>query len=328
MFEGINGKVIANAWSLFDAKYGISYAEKEKSGRIIKPTDKDVWDLMMLQWNLYFQFSPQRNGSDLLYNRDFPWYNSTELMFLYPDRNELKVALFNLFCLSSATHSMNDGKSVFGVEGAKIDLLQSFEEYRRISDKHKSIIIDESEVYKQNFPISFDKYKSLIKVISGNPTEEDLLTHWYYWQWLGDRYFSGLSNTIEQFKKCDQFLKGKWKYWGFVRDIVGYERSNPKVGEIEGINYIIPGVLRIGGFPANHINIEPTPLGAANREWAVSLPSYIIKSMNEELKTQTTLSGLGYIFGLHSCKDGLINDGIKNAYIMFGDSVIYLMKRG
>jgi len=50
MFEGLNGKVMANAWSLFDAKYGVSYAEKEKRGRMIKPTDGDVWDLIMLQW--------------------------------------------------------------------------------------------------------------------------------------------------------------------------------------------------------------------------------------------------------------------------------------
>ncbi|RLE58636.1 MAG: hypothetical protein DRJ32_06075, partial [Thermoprotei archaeon] len=56
MFEGINAKIIANAWSLFDAEYGISFMEREKS-RVIKPTDSDVWELIMLQWRLYSQFA-------------------------------------------------------------------------------------------------------------------------------------------------------------------------------------------------------------------------------------------------------------------------------
>ncbi|MGC8832045.1 MAG: hypothetical protein ACP5PQ_05645, partial [Thermoproteota archaeon] len=45
MFEGLNGKIISNAWSLFDAKYGISYIEREVNHRTIKPSDKDVLDL-------------------------------------------------------------------------------------------------------------------------------------------------------------------------------------------------------------------------------------------------------------------------------------------
>ncbi|NHV98761.1 MAG: hypothetical protein HA496_03845, partial [Thaumarchaeota archaeon] len=106
MFEGLNGKVIANAWSLFDAKYGISYAEKEKSGRIIKPNDGDVLDLMMLQWNLYSNKAPQLNGSNKIYNRDFPWYDSNQLKQLYPDKNERRQALFFKFYIPNATFDM------------------------------------------------------------------------------------------------------------------------------------------------------------------------------------------------------------------------------
>ncbi|HDD71583.1 MAG TPA: hypothetical protein ENF99_01180, partial [Candidatus Aenigmarchaeota archaeon] len=65
VFEGLNGKIIANAYSLFDAKYGISYMEKEVNNRTITPTDEDVWDLIMLQWKLY---SDKAFNKSALYN--------------------------------------------------------------------------------------------------------------------------------------------------------------------------------------------------------------------------------------------------------------------
>jgi hypothetical protein len=327
MFLGLNGKIIANNWCIFDSPSGIANYEKYVNNRTLTLTDQDVKDLMLLQWNLYSQFAPQLNGSSLLYNRDFPWYNGTALKALYPDKNELRAALFNLFPLATRTWSIKDGKMVFGVEGAKIDLSQSFDEYQIISDKHRSIVIDESEVYKQNFPISYDTYKSLIKIVSGNPSEGDLMSHWDYWQWLGDRYYHGLSGTANRYKTLDQFLKENWGHWGFVRDIMAYISGDPKTGgEVEGIEYVIPGALRMAGFPVNHINIEPTPLGAANREWAVTLPPYIVESMSEHFPNAYILFGPGRTFGLHSCGNGLIDDGIKEVYVMLGDSVIYLMK--
>jgi hypothetical protein len=71
MFEGLNGKIIANTYSIFDAKYGINYAEQTLNRRTLKPTDKDVWDLIMLQWNLYSNKAPQLGGENKLNNREF-----------------------------------------------------------------------------------------------------------------------------------------------------------------------------------------------------------------------------------------------------------------
>jgi len=96
MFEGLNGKIIANAYSIFDAKYGVNYAEQTLNSRTLKPTDNDVWDLIMLQWNLYSNKAPQLGGGDKLYNRDFPWYDSDKLDALYQDANTRRQALLFL----------------------------------------------------------------------------------------------------------------------------------------------------------------------------------------------------------------------------------------
>ena len=106
MFEGLNGKIIANAYSIFDAKYGINYAEQTLNGRTLKPTDKDVWDLIMLQWNLYSNKAPQLGGGNKLYNRDFPWYDSDKLDALYQDANTRRQALLFFFYLDNATFDM------------------------------------------------------------------------------------------------------------------------------------------------------------------------------------------------------------------------------
>jgi len=127
MFLGLNGKVITNNWCIFDNPYGINYYDKNLS-----PNDSRVLDLAMLQWNLYSQFAPQRNGSNLLYNRDFPWYNSTALNTLYPDKNELRAALFKLFYLPSETYSIKNQVRKYGIEGARISLTDAFDEYQKI----------------------------------------------------------------------------------------------------------------------------------------------------------------------------------------------------
>jgi hypothetical protein len=57
----------------------------------------------MLQWNLYSNKAPQLNGSEKLYNRDFPWYDSNQLKQLYPDKNTRRQALFFLFYIPDTT---------------------------------------------------------------------------------------------------------------------------------------------------------------------------------------------------------------------------------
>ena len=106
MFEGLNGKIIANAYSIFDARYGVNYAEQILNGRTLKPTDSDVWDLIMLQWNLYSNKAPQLGGGDKLYNRDFPWYDSDKLGTLYRDPNTRRQALYFLFYIDNGTFDM------------------------------------------------------------------------------------------------------------------------------------------------------------------------------------------------------------------------------
>ena len=330
MFEGLNGKVIANAWSLFDAKYGISYAEKEKSGRIINPTDKDVLDLMMLQWNLYSNKAPQLNESNKIYNRDFPWYDSNQLKQLYPDKNTRRQALFFLFYIPNTTFDMEKRERVYGVEGAKLSLTQAEKEYETISS-----------IYPNG------------KVVAPVTREEHDVRAWYY-DWLFDRAVHGLNNTFKQFlgidvetfrnipfgheqeylkdyKGIDQYLTKNWKYWDLVKFIAGYERWNvgnyPPAIEEDGINYLIPQTLQAFGSPVYFVHINPTPKGAAQYEWAVSLPYYVASRMKNEFG-EKILTGPAKGFGLYLVKDGIVEDGIKELLGFIGETTFYRDKNG
>jgi len=327
MFEGINTKIIANAWSLFDAEYGISFMEKEK-GRVIKPTDSDVWDLMMLQWKLYSQFAPQLGGGDKLYNRDFPWYDSDKLENLYPDPNVRRQALLFLWYLPNATFDMERQKKVTGVEGAKIGLEQAWEEYQKIV-----------ELYPDG------KLRSHI-------TKEDVNLRYYFYDWIIDRGHHGLSNTCLQFEGVDvttllnivpkypinfwqylkdyngldQYLTQNWEYWDLVKAIVSYERWNAT--EIEG-SYIERDVLKMFGFPYWGIGIKPNPPGTPVGEWAITLPQYIFDGLKEKFGSDSIFHAPGNIFGLYACKDGLIQDGMQEVFVMIPQTTdrIYLMKK-
>lgn len=322
MFLGLNGKIITNDWCIFDNPYGIGYIEKN-----LTVSDPRVLDLMMLQWRLYSQFAPQMNGSNLLYNRDFPWYDSYELTKTYQDTNQLRTALFELFYLPSSTFSIKDQKKVFGIEAVRTGLQQAYEEYKTIADLYPN-----GKVQTKYLGLRSPKF--------------------FYYDWLDDRWHHGLNNTVSQFVDgwndsnvrhgpdtitydwinqsygFDQFLTKNWKYWDIVKFIVGYERWNPEAGlEAYGISYTMPAVLRMAGFPVNHINIEPTPLGASSGEPAVGLPLYIAESMKKEFPNSHILFGPGDTFGLYSSGDGLIKDGIKEVYVLLGDENIYLMKK-
>ncbi len=339
MFLGLNGKVISNAWCFFnDSPYfSIAAAEKEMNNRVIKITDEEVLNAMMLQWDLYSKFTPQFNGSEKLYNRDFPWYDSAQLKALYPDKNELRVALFKLFFLPETTYSMKEGKRVFGIKAAETSLKEAMEEYETIA-----------RLYPNG------------KIGKWNEDPRD-----YYYGWLGDRAGHGLINTVSQYlgidpnliykvknwvewlrevkdnNGLDGYLTRNWKYWDLVKFIIGYERWNPKGGahEIEGIAYIMPAVLRMAGFPNYCLVISPTPLGASGIEWAVALPPYMVEAMKREFPNSNILFGPGYTFGLFSCADGLIKErgiddlhkpienGITKVWQWIGDKRVYLMKR-
>jgi len=104
-FEGLNAQVIADALSIFDAEYGIGYLEKEYN-RVVKPSDADVEELMLLQWEL---FDKARHGK--YYNWDFPWWDSDKLEKLYPDKNTRRQALLFLWYLPNITFDMKAHES-------------------------------------------------------------------------------------------------------------------------------------------------------------------------------------------------------------------------
>jgi hypothetical protein len=351
MFEGLNGKIIANAYSIFDAKYGINYAEQILNGRSLKPTDEDVWDLTMLQWNLYSNKAPQLGGENKLYNRDFPWYDSDKLDVLYQNDNTRRQALLFLFHLDNGTFDMEKGKTVVGIDGAKTALIQAEKEYGAISRLYPDGKI-------------------------GRWNEDPRI---FYYDWIHDRFHHGLAYTVGQylgldenvilqllndkgegsFKRFldtiavvdlgdnwrntriidylplhgpDQHLTKNWKYWDLVKFVMGYERwkgaNIPQMIEEHTINFTIPQTLRAFGFPQLEVRIDPEPVGAGGYEWAVSLPDYIVNNLKNTFSEEKILIGPGNIFGLHLCKDGLEKDGIKKIYIWLrNNNNIYLMKR-
>jgi len=336
VFEGLNGKIIANAYSLFDAKYGISYMEKEVNNRTITPTDEDVWDIIMLQWKLY---SEKAFNKSALYNRDFPWYNSTQLDNLYQDKNTRRQALLFLFYLPNTTWDLENQTKVLGIEGAKVSLIQADKEYQKIS-----------ELYPDG---------KLTHDIWG---EVDL--RWYYYDWVTDRctplshpprlvetgkQYVGIYadqlwdiitkhpldywNYLKDYDGLDQYLTKNWSYWDLVKAVASYERWNPNIEwEEEGVYYTIPQTLQMFGFPVTHIIINPEPKGTVGSEWAVSLPDYVAESLKTKFSNQKILLGPGNIFGLYSSGNGLEKDGIKDVFVWIlscveSDKRIYLMKK-
>ncbi|MEM2889463.1 MAG: hypothetical protein QXR42_08360, partial [Candidatus Bathyarchaeia archaeon] len=191
----------------------------------------------------------------------------------------------------------------------------------------------------------------------------------YFYFWLVDRGCNGLANTVKQFvglngtelhefyldawekgnrlwfnevannyNALDQFLTRNWKYWDLVKFIIGYERWNSAATETEDIPYIMPETLRMYGFPAGGLGIDPIPLGACG-EWTVGLPPYVVNKMRESFPDSNILFAPGYMFGLMSCGDGLIKErgidvfykpidnGILEVFDALDGKFIYLMKR-
>jgi hypothetical protein len=415
MFEGLNGKIIANAYSLFDADYGIKFLEMNYGGRYIQPTDKDVWDLIMLQWNLYSNKTPQLGGGNKLYNRDFPWYDSDKLDALYKDGNTRRQALFFLFYIHAATFDMESYvkfeetlhsllwkenkiskqvatniwevafwgsitsyKCVLGIEykaSSTADVI-TFIDMLKANGKIDSNSAERIKETLKNVPFRFrligikgaktallqaeKEYEAIKKLYPNgtvrNPIWGNVSPRWEYYSWLEDRGVHGLENThiqyvglkplelwkimtthinnywehIRSYEGIDQYLSNNWKYWDLVKFAMGYERWNPSYGvEDMGVIFIIPQTLMAFGFPTCLINIEPTPLGAANCEWAVSLPDSIVNGLRESFPDGNLLFGSGNLFGLYLCGGELEKDGIKKVYMLlpYSSYEICLMKR-
>jgi len=327
MYAGLNAKVIANLWCGFQNPYGLAYAEQQK-GSTLTPASQGFKDLIKLQWDLYSQFTSQRGNESAVFNRDFPWYDSAQLKAMYPDANQMKDALFWKFYIPSRTYSMKDDKMVNGVEGARTDLLQSYDLYR----------------------MSMGLWPDGI----GKDVPKDL-----YYAWPGDRGGWGLGNTVGQFlgldphtdyqnlyfpdlikmakdnNGIDGYLTKNWQDWNLVRHLVGcavgrgYLGWDNAGGDLETTHYITPSLLRMAGFPVCEIQIKPNPRGTEGGEWAVGLPPRIADSLTKNFPDAHILFGPGYTFGLYSCGAGLIKDGVKEILVptILGtdENSIYLM---
>jgi hypothetical protein len=313
-FYGLNRKVAGNVYSLFDADYGIKYYY------YTYPTDKGAWDLMMLEWNLRFN---QRE-------RGIPWLDSDLLEKIYPDEDTRDLALFHLFLLPVGTYDMERGKKVFGIEGAKIALLQAAKEY---------------EAIKKLYPNGTVR----------DPIWGNVSPRWEYYRGLEDRGVHGLENThiqyvglkplelwkimtthindyweyIRSYEGLDQYLSNNWKDWDWIKFAVGYEIIREGIIEEDKINFIIPQLLQYSGYPITFIHINPVQPGGSPYEWAISLPTDVINSLKEKFPDAKLLIGSGNFFGLYSCGKGLEKDGIKEVfmYAPYTANKIYLMKK-
>ncbi|MEM4230109.1 MAG: hypothetical protein QXZ66_10175, partial [Thermoproteota archaeon] len=217
-FEWINRMMQQIAWKFFDDEYGPSFYDK----KTYKPNEPEVWNVI-LGFHDYMDSLPaklEKVGIGVI----FPYHDSNLLRNYIADKTNRTVALFYLADLPTKTVDKTTKQVITGINAMKKFVEQLEEERDTIISLNKQAKIDESAVYECDFPISYDKYKSLIKVISGVPSEDYLLARWYGWQWEGDRYFHGLPNTVNQFRNIDQFLTNNWKLWDLIKFIYGYER--------------------------------------------------------------------------------------------------------
>jgi hypothetical protein len=398
MFEGLNGKIIANAYSIFDAKYGVNYAEQTLNSRTLKPIDNDVWDLIMLQWSLYSNKAPQLGGGDKLYNRDFPWYDSDKLDTLYRDPNTRRQALYFLFYIDNGTFDMERAQKFHSltlalprevvrdlynllmdqrtVPGTYYQPIYPYYTAHSMDDILKWIdlvtyekkLIDENTAEKlknevKTLPPAFTpvgvegaktaliqaekEYEAISRLYPDGKIKHEIWGNvpawWYYYDWIEDRGVNGLENThlqyvglkplelwnimtsdpenawnnIKNLNGIDQYITKNWKHWDLVKFVMGYERwyktNIPGMYERYTINYAIPQTLKAFGFPDYWVRIEPTPIGAANYEWVVSLPDYIANKLKSEFNDKIAI-GPANGFGLHLCKDGMIKDGISEIF--------------
>jgi hypothetical protein len=289
----------------------------------------------MLQWNLYSNKAPQLGGGNKLYNRDFPWYDSDKLDALYQDANTRRQALLFLFHLDNGTVDMENVKRVLGIEGAKTALIQAEREYEAINKLYPDgkimletrILADPRAMYYawindrgfhglQNTHIQFIGMdpQTLLDIIRNYP----------------DEFWSNPQKYVENFSGIDQYVTKNWKHWDLVKFVMGYERwHNTTIRgcyEIDETNYFIPQTLKDFGFPVYWVRIEPTPEGAANYEWVVSLPDYIVNKLKSEFNDKIII-GPANGFGLYLCKDGMIKDGISEIFGFSGGTVLFADKK-
>jgi hypothetical protein len=271
----LNVKAITNEWCLFDDPGGIKHYDSS-----INMSDPRVSDLTNTQWKLYLQASPLGGGK--VYS-DFTWWDSHNLRKNNTDENGLRAALVEIFYMPSATYSIKNQKMIYGMEAAKTSLTQAADELKAISSLYPNGKIQTEYMGLQD-------------------------PRFHYYGEMDDRFHHGMNNTISAFvggwddskvghdpvkgnsydwiqnqNGPDQFLTKNWPSWDLVKFIIGYERwTKGTIVEEINIQYIAPAVLRMAGFPVNHIGADirsGNTTGATSYEYAIGLPQNIAQDL-------------------------------------------------
>jgi hypothetical protein len=352
---GLSTKVITNNWCLFGNPTGIKYYDTD-----ISPSNSKVRDLTKLQWDLYSEFAPI-NSESKVYS-DFTWWDSDNLRKNNPDENDLRISLFNLWQLQPFAFDMNkydsyiaditnlwkSGKlsnedfdqmfhdaannfTVVGLEGAKISLTQSADEFRSIANLYPNGQIQteylgrvdpRGNYYGEMADRSVHGMHKTIADFLGGQIESPEL-------WTSEKGWPSLPEWAKNLRGPDHFITANWPSFDLVKFIEGYERENTKTGtEDRGISEITPNVLRAAGFPVSLLGVSPTPPYVGSGEYAVGLPQNVANSLQASFPN--VLLGPGCTVSMFSCKDGLKADGVKDAVVTlpFCSERVYLMQNG
>ncbi|MCW4045003.1 MAG: hypothetical protein NWE94_05735 [Candidatus Bathyarchaeota archaeon] len=310
----LSSKVIENNWIAFDDPRGIKCYSPS-----LTVSSTAYSDLTQTQWKLYLQFSP-RFGSNTVYN-SLSWDNVAELKKISSDEDGLRTAIASIFYLSPTAYNTKDEKLMDGIEASKFSLLQAADRFTIIRGLYPEGKIG---------PWGDDPRNS-------------------YYTEMGDRVGWGTPNAIGHFlgidtnilggvgwaegiKICrnnngpDGFLVKNYPSYDLARFVIGYERVMENAPESTVIGSLAPSVLRLAGFPVNHIGISPVPPGNSGMQYAVGITQNIVKELKNTFSNETFLLGPGYTISMFSCAEGLKKDGVNEASAYFGSSSIRLFK--
>jgi len=322
----LNVKNIMNYWCAFKEDAGMGWQE-QNLGRTLDPTNKDLLDLLLLQWKIRVSYSPQLGGGDIPFNRDFSWYDSKALKDSYSnstkvDTNAMRLALAKFFYLPPGVVNINTDKIDVGLAGAKTDLVQSDREYR-------NTILTGGIVHVSGVGVT-PGYKGAMwqwfgdRANNGLPnaygeyfgaTEQDIVDMRAALKMYGYEYRDWIYKILQERVGVDQFLLKHWKYMQLADDIWGIARDN--FSEQGTIQY---SLLNTAGFPTWGLHSNPVPDGTGT-EYAISLPPKVAADLKAAFPRISL--GTDYSVGVGSCLDGLQKDGVKQVWERFGADFAY-----
>jgi len=326
----LNVKNIMNYWCAFKEQYGLGWQE-QNLGRKLDPTNKDLLDLLLLQWKIRSSYAPQLGGGDVQFNRDFHWDDSKALKDSYSngtkvDTNAMRLALAKFFYLEPKITNADNGKVEVGITAATTDLVQSDREYRNTiltgGRKHTPDVgitpgykgaMDQwfGDRYNNGLPNAYGEYFGC--------TEQDMADLRAALNNNGEGYKELLQKVLQERVGVDQFLQKHWKYWQLADDIWGITCEN--YSEWGTIQY---SLLRTAGFPTWGLPSSPVPDGTGT-EYAISLPPKVAADLKAAFPRISL--GTDYSVGVGSCLDGLQADGVRQVWERFGADNAYRMNK-